>query len=134
MRLAEISVHPRMWHLPKGRTKNGEAHEVPLADQVIAILQELPKIAGDGFAFTSAGVTPVSGFSRAKAGLDLLMADVGPERRHRRALSRGSSTIFGGLARAARRNVDEVEGVARGPGRVQIPDIDSLQADASGPI
>ena len=77
MRLAEISVRHRMWHLPKGRTKNGEAHDVPLADQVIAILQQLPKIAGDGFAFTSTGVTPVSGFSRAKASLDDLMADVG---------------------------------------------------------
>jgi integrase len=77
MRLAELSVRNRMWHLPKGRTKNGEAHDVPLADQVIAILQQLPKIAGgDGFAFTSTGVTPVSGFSRAKASLDLLIADV----------------------------------------------------------
>jgi integrase len=98
MRLAELSIRDRMWHLPKGRTKNGEAHDVPLADRVISILRQLPKIAGDGFAFTSTGVTPVSGFSRAKAGLDLLMMDVAAKEKSK-GVPRIESWIFHDLRR-----------------------------------
>ena len=64
MRAVELNLPNRMWCLPKERTKNGEAHDVPLADNVLAILKNLPRIAGDGFVFTKTGVTPVSGFSR----------------------------------------------------------------------
>ena len=75
MRTVELNVRDSMWCLPKERTKNGEAHEVPLADDVLAVLTTLPKIAGSGFVFTNTGVTPVSGFSRAKEGLDKRMLE-----------------------------------------------------------
>ena len=100
----------------EGANEDGEAHEVPLADQVIAILehrQRSPVMAPPSRARGYAGRRVFTG----KAGLDLLMVDVGARETPSPTSSRGSSTIFGGLARAARRNVDEVEGVARGPGR-----------------
>lgn len=77
MQLSELCFRNQSWSLPKERTKNGEAHDVPLADSVVSLVSALPRIAGDGFVFTKTGVTPVSGFSRAKASLDKLMAQVG---------------------------------------------------------
>jgi integrase len=75
MRAVELCFRNRMWSLPKERTKNGEAHDVPLPDEVVHIIKALPRIAGHGFIFTNTGVTPVSGFSRAKTSLDKLMTE-----------------------------------------------------------
>jgi integrase len=74
MRAGELNWHNRNWCLPKERTKNGEPHDVPLTDDVLSILKALPRIAGDGFVFTKTGVTAASGFSKAKANLDKLVA------------------------------------------------------------
>ena len=38
MALAEISADGRLWSLPKSRTKNGEAHDVPLSDAAAVLL------------------------------------------------------------------------------------------------
>jgi len=76
MAASELDLDAQLWSLPKERTKNGEAHEVPLADAAVAILKTLPRIAGDGYVFTRTGTTPVSGFSRAKAALDYRMLQV----------------------------------------------------------
>ena len=84
IRAGELSFRNQMWSLPKERTKNGEAHDVPLTEAVISIFKSLPQIAGEGFVFTNTGVTPVSGFSRAKASIDKLMAE---------AAARQASTI-----------------------------------------
>ena len=46
MRTVELNLRDRMWCLPKERTKNGEAHDVPLAENVLSILKSLPRIAG----------------------------------------------------------------------------------------
>jgi integrase len=52
------------------RTKNAEAHDIPLAPVALGIIEDLPRIEGSEFVFTSTGKTPVSGFSKAKALLD----------------------------------------------------------------
>jgi integrase len=71
---AEIDLEKRVWSLPKERTKNGRAHEVPLSDLAIETIECLPRIAGTRrLLFTTTGDTPVSGFSRAKKNLDTAM-------------------------------------------------------------
>ena len=63
-----------IWSLPAERTKNGRAHDIPLAPACVAILSALPRVK-DGhdepkFVFTTTGRTSISGFSRAKILLD----------------------------------------------------------------
>lgn len=62
------------WHLAKERSKNGDAHVIPLSPEARAVLDALPRIADeDGkvrWIFTTNGNTPVSGFTRAKDRLD----------------------------------------------------------------
>ncbi|SFK28597.1 tyrosine-type recombinase/integrase [Methylocapsa palsarum] len=70
MRWSELDFTTRTWTLPKERCKNGQAHQVPLSPQALAILEGLPRIGGaSDFVFTTNGRTPVSGFSKARAHL-----------------------------------------------------------------
>lgn len=73
MTVDELDFVRRVWIIPAARSKNGEPHEVALSDPVAAILKSLPHIGGDGYLFTSTGLTPISGFSRSKRRLDDLM-------------------------------------------------------------
>lgn len=41
----EIDFEARTWTLPRERSKNDQAHVVPLSEQAIAILKDVPKIA-----------------------------------------------------------------------------------------
>jgi integrase len=52
------------------RTKNGEAHIIPLSMPAREILANQPRIAGCDFVFTVSGTKPVSGWSRYKPTLD----------------------------------------------------------------
>ncbi len=70
MEWREVDTANRLWTLPRDRVKNDKAHDVPLSDQAIAVLESLPRVAGAGLVFTTTGDTPVSGFSRAKATVD----------------------------------------------------------------
>jgi integrase len=71
MKWGEIDLSARVWSLPKVRTKNKRDHEIPLSDAAIRVIEGLPRIEGKaGLAFTTTGKTPVSGFSRAKEGID----------------------------------------------------------------
>jgi integrase len=67
----EIDFEAKTWTIPATRTKNEEAHEIPLSDTALEILKGLPRIAGKpGFVFTTTGRSPVSGFSKAKRAVD----------------------------------------------------------------
>jgi integrase len=68
MQWREIDFDKAVWTIPKERSKNGQQHELPLAPQVVASLEALPRFDGP-FVFSS-GETPVSGHSRAKQRLD----------------------------------------------------------------
>jgi integrase len=70
MRWSEIDLDNKVWLLPKERAKNNVAHAVPLSEAAVAILKELPHVAGKGLVFTTTGETSVAGFSRAKERLD----------------------------------------------------------------
>jgi integrase len=67
----EIDFEAKTWTIPATRTKNEEAHEIPLTDTALEILKGLPRVAGKpGFVFTTTGGSPVSGFSKAKRAVD----------------------------------------------------------------
>ncbi|MCH8311117.1 MAG: site-specific integrase [Chloroflexi bacterium] len=71
MRWSEIrdfDTGEALWEIPGERTKNKQAHLVPLPPAVCTVLKTLPRT-GD-LVFTTTGETPVSGFGKAKARLD----------------------------------------------------------------
>lgn len=68
--------HQALWQIPKERTKNGIAHDVPLSPTAQEVIAALPRIAGRaGFLFTTTGGTAISGYSNAKERLDKLMLE-----------------------------------------------------------
>jgi integrase len=72
--------HPALWQIPKERTKNGIAHDVPLSTAAQEVIAALPRIAGrSGYLFTTSGETAISGYSNAKERLDRFMLIVARE-------------------------------------------------------
>jgi integrase len=61
-------IQDDLWTIPAARYKTKRANVVPLPEAASAIIAELPRL-GD-FLFMTAGTTPFSGFSKAKAHLD----------------------------------------------------------------
>jgi integrase len=44
MAWAEIDLDKALWTIPGGRTKNDEAHEVPLTDAALSVIASMPGI------------------------------------------------------------------------------------------
>ena len=73
-RWSEIDLVGKLWTIPAERMKADAAHVVPLSDDVIAILESLPRFKkGDHIFTTTFGVKAVNGFSKAKERLDKRM-------------------------------------------------------------
>jgi integrase len=73
-RWREFDLHNQLWVIPPERFKSDAAHTVPLSDDVLALLESLPRWKGGDFLFSSTGgKTPVNGFSKAKLRLDRRM-------------------------------------------------------------
>lgn len=70
MKWREIDLPEKMWTIPRERVKTDKAHDVPLNDATVNVLEALPKVAGTGYVFTTTGNTPASGISKAKERLD----------------------------------------------------------------
>lgn len=66
----ELNLDEAIWALPKERTKNRQAHLVPLAREALKIWETLPKFEDSELRFTTTGKAPISGFSQFKARLD----------------------------------------------------------------
>ena len=67
MHWSEVDLDTRLWTIPRERAKNDVVHQVPLSDAVVAILRGIPRIGNrPDFVFTTGGIRPVTGFSRAK--------------------------------------------------------------------
>jgi integrase len=65
-----------LWTIPPKRFKTGKTHIVPLSDDTLGLLEQLPRWdAGDYLFSTTGGVKPVNGFSKAKSRLDELAAE-----------------------------------------------------------
>ena len=59
-RWSEIDIESKTWTIAKDRSKNGLAHEIPLSDAAVTILNGMPRIAGNpGFIFTTRGSASV---------------------------------------------------------------------------
>jgi integrase len=68
--LSKIDSSDALWEIPGERTKNKRLHVVPLAPQTAVIINALPRVGDGDLLFTTTGVTPVSGFGRAKERID----------------------------------------------------------------
>src|SRR5262245_22515740 len=73
MRFSEVDLDKRLWTLPRERMKAGQAHEVPLNALAVDILKSAPRLAGSDLVFTTNGATPVSGYSKIKRRIDVLL-------------------------------------------------------------
>jgi integrase len=77
MTWGELDHDKALWRIPGGRTKNDEAHEVPLSGAALAVIASLPRVKSDkGYLFTTNGETHISGYSRAKAVIDHAVLEV----------------------------------------------------------
>lgn len=66
MRWNEIDFKNKVWTIPKERAKNGKAHMVPLSQEVIKVLEAIPRFLHSDLVFTTNGKTPVSGHDKAR--------------------------------------------------------------------
>jgi integrase len=74
-RWREIDLDNRLWTIPPERMKGTAAHEVPLTDDTVALLEALPRFNNGDYVFsTTFGAKPVNGFSKGKVRLDYAMA------------------------------------------------------------
>jgi integrase len=73
MRWSEVDFDKKLWTIPAERMKGDRAHEVPLAPEALALIEQLPRFSGGESVFTTTGgAKPVNGFSKAKARMDKL--------------------------------------------------------------
>jgi integrase len=72
----ELYLSEQLWSIPKKRAKNKRPHDVPLSDASLAVISVLPRISGKpAYLFTHTGVTPISGFSKARRALIAKMSE-----------------------------------------------------------
>ncbi|MHB8887153.1 MAG: tyrosine-type recombinase/integrase, partial [Methylovirgula sp.] len=83
MTWVEIDRKQKTWTLARGRTKADRAHDVPLSDLALSIIEECPKLgdfvfssgrSGAAKTATNAKPVPISGWGKAKAKLDEIVA------------------------------------------------------------
>jgi integrase len=75
--IKDFNMGEALWEIPGERTKNKQAHIVPLPPAVCEVLNTLPRTSD--LVFTTTGETPVSGFGKAKARLDARIAELREE-------------------------------------------------------
>lgn len=73
MRWDELDLAKGIWSLPSGRTKNGQAHTVPLTPEAVALLRTVKRRAGAPLVFEGRRGTAFSGFGKLKDCLDAAM-------------------------------------------------------------
>jgi integrase len=75
----EFELEKRVWTIPAERFKSNAQHVVPLADDMMILLEGLPQFQrGDHVFSTTFGEKPVSGFSKAKARIDERVGNIPP--------------------------------------------------------
>jgi integrase len=76
-RWREFNLPGRLWVIPAERMKMETDHVVPLSDDVVALLDELPRFnRGDHLFSTDSGVQPVNGYGNAKQRINKLVGDI----------------------------------------------------------
>jgi integrase len=76
MRWADLDLGKGNWTIPRERSKNDVANEVPLSPLALAIIKKLPHFEGEALVFAAANGSghPASGYSKAKLRLDRMIA------------------------------------------------------------
>jgi integrase len=82
LRWGELSEDGNSITIPCSRTKNGRPHVVPLAPTAREILAGVPRFEGCQLVFSTNGLRPISGWSKAKRRLDAAMGATPPWRIH----------------------------------------------------
>jgi integrase len=77
MQWAELDLDNALWVLPRERVKNDRRHEVPLAQQAVTIIEQLPRIVGSPLVFTLNGSKTINGFGKDKERIDKLAGVAG---------------------------------------------------------
>jgi integrase len=73
---SEFDLDKKLWTIPASRMKADAAHTVPLSDEALKVLRELPRFKKGNHLFsTTYGELPVNSFSKAKKRLDELMTE-----------------------------------------------------------
>lgn len=67
---SEIELNHQQWVIPGSKAKNGRQHLVHLAQPLAEVLADLKTKASGPYVFTTTGVRPIAGFSKAKRRLD----------------------------------------------------------------
>jgi integrase len=75
MKWSEIDMEKREWNLPAERTKNGEAHTVPLSGVALDILRSVPRIVGSNGYVLATGQHYARSYGQAKSDIDALMPE-----------------------------------------------------------
>jgi integrase len=75
----EFDIKARLWIIPEQRFKSDVQHTVPLTDDMLKLLEDLPRFQRGDFLFSNShGARPIGGFSHVKRRIDELMGDVPP--------------------------------------------------------
>lgn len=69
---SDIDFNDRKWEITVARAKNKNGHIVHISEPLLHELEQLREMAKFEYLFTTTGVTPVSGFSKAKRRIDKL--------------------------------------------------------------
>jgi integrase len=78
MTWSEVDFVAKLWTIPTSRMKGQRTHQVPLAEDALALLNSMPRFTvGDHVFTTTGGAKPVNGFSKAKVRLDKLSGVTG---------------------------------------------------------
>jgi len=72
-RWPEFDLKRNLWTVPAERFKSKSTHLLPLTNEVVLLVESLPRFKGDHLFSTSFGQRPVTGFAKAKTRLDRLM-------------------------------------------------------------
>ncbi len=78
MRWQDLDLHgdKPTWTIPREFVKADRAHDVPLAPEVVSMLQDLPRHRGPYIFTTGDGTVPISGFTDTKRRLDRKIVEI----------------------------------------------------------
>ncbi len=78
--MTEGEIKGAVWTIPAARSKNGDEHSLTLPEAARDVLANVERIKGKaGYAFTTTGDSPVSGFTRATTRLRQKMTEIAAE-------------------------------------------------------
>ena len=75
MRWTDIDLGKKIWTVPRKKTKSDRLNVVPLSSLALEVLGQVPRIGGE-YVFSTTTRSPISGFSKGKARLDMLILEV----------------------------------------------------------